>query len=169
MTHTFQCAGQCMLGIPKELTRNVPLKGDLEFTKEIKPSMQSLKMFKCHCLLSSVCHYRALGIPSNSNQKRMNKSQPMKVTRKGSQQNNLACLDWFKKRHGIHLFPPHSSSPYSAPPPRPQGRTMERKTREKGRRRERDTRIPCRMCAGETNRALWDGVLETELRLLLWK
>lgn len=49
----------------------------------------------------------------------MNKSQPMKVTRKGSQQNNLACLDWFKKRHGIHLFPPHSSSPYSAPPPPP--------------------------------------------------
>lgn len=104
-------------------------------------------MFKCHCLLSSVCHYRALGIPSNSNQKRMNKSQPMKVTRKGSQQNNLACLDWFKKRHGIHLFPPHSSSPYSAPPAprRPKtGRWKERpERREEGEKKIQGSPAEC--------------------------
>lgn len=48
----------------------------------------------------------------------MTKSQHLKVTRKGNQQNNLPWLVWFKKRQGIHPFSPHSSSPFS-PYPRP--------------------------------------------------
>lgn len=43
----------------------------------------------------------------------------MKATRKGSQQNNLVCLGWFKKRLGIHPFPSHFFLPFFrlSPPP----------------------------------------------------
>lgn len=95
----------------------------------------------------------------------MNKSQHLKVTRKGSQQNNLAWLAWFKKRHGTHPFSPHSSSPFSPPAPHPHPHKTERKERpeRKEKRRERDPKIPCRMCAGETSLALWDTALETDV------
>lgn len=88
----------------------------------------------------------SLGILSNNNQWRMNKSRHLKVTRKGNQQNNLAWLAWFKKRHGIHPFSPHSSSPFSPPAPHPPQDRTKRKTREKGNPERKRSKGPLAEC-----------------------
>lgn len=46
-----------MLGIRKQLTPKVPLKGDLVVARD--KAKWSFKMLKHHCLLSSMCPYIA--------------------------------------------------------------------------------------------------------------
>lgn len=69
----------------------------------------------------------------------MNKSHHLKVSRKGSQQCNLALLDWFKKRHNVHPSSSNSFSPYPAhiPARKKEEKQLRKERKKEGRRKEK--------------------------------